>query len=203
MKKFNGSMSMSEAVRRMVDDSGLPVKAIAAETGKGYTTLYRELDSEDDGAKIGVDTEQAIEKLKNLLNELELSINDLFYIEGNYFTGGIHCAIKLPYKVGSKYYELLKSDNDIKKWDCNTHKTFMNKLVLDGITLCGTRFFKDEIKSKLYERSNKCSHPGCTESNYKKLEVDHIIPWSEGGLTTLDNAQLMCKMHNASKSNKI
>ena len=56
MKKFNGSMSMSEAVRRMVDDSGLPVKAIAAETGKGYTTLYRELDSEDDGAKIGVDT---------------------------------------------------------------------------------------------------------------------------------------------------
>ena len=56
MKKFNGSMSMSEAVRRMVDDSGLPLKAIAAETGKGYTTLYRELDSEDDGAKIGVDT---------------------------------------------------------------------------------------------------------------------------------------------------
>ena len=56
MKNFKGSMSMSEAVRRMVDDSGLPVKAIAAETGKGYTTLYRELDSEDDGAKIGVDT---------------------------------------------------------------------------------------------------------------------------------------------------
>ena len=56
MKNFKGSMSMSEAVRRMVDDSGLPLKAIAAETGKGYTTLYRELDSEDDGAKIGVDT---------------------------------------------------------------------------------------------------------------------------------------------------
>ena len=50
MKNFKGSMSMSEAVRRMVDDSGLPLKAIAAETGKGYTTLYRELDSEDDGA---------------------------------------------------------------------------------------------------------------------------------------------------------
>ena len=45
MKNFKGSMSMSEAVRRMVDDSGLPLKAIAAETGKGYTTLYRELDS--------------------------------------------------------------------------------------------------------------------------------------------------------------
>ena len=33
MKNFKGSISMSEAVRRMVDDSGLPLKAIAAETG--------------------------------------------------------------------------------------------------------------------------------------------------------------------------
>ena len=70
---------------------------------------------------------QAIEKLKNLLNELELSINDLFYIEGNYFTGGIHCAIKLPYKVGSKYYELLEKhlNNNGIEIECN----FSNKVL--------------------------------------------------------------------------
>lgn len=40
----------------MVDDSGRPLKAIAAEIGKGYSTLYRELDPNDDGGKLGVDT---------------------------------------------------------------------------------------------------------------------------------------------------
>ena len=34
------------------------------------------------------------------------------------------------------------------------------------------------------------------------FEVDHIIPWANGGQTTLDNAQLLCKYHNASKGNK-
>lgn len=52
---FHG-LSLSEVIARLVDDSGLPLKAIAAETGKPYSTLYRELDGNDDGAKLGVDT---------------------------------------------------------------------------------------------------------------------------------------------------
>ena len=70
---------------------------------------------------------QAIIKLKKLLEKLEISLNDLFYIEGNYFTGGIHCVIKLPYKVGSKYYEILeKYLNDIGiEIECN----FTNKVL--------------------------------------------------------------------------
>ena len=52
---FNG-IPLSEVCSRMVDDSGRPLKAIAAEIGKGYSTLYRELDANDDGGKLGVDT---------------------------------------------------------------------------------------------------------------------------------------------------
>lgn len=48
--------SLSEVLSRLVDESGLPLKAIAAEIGKPYSTLYRELDGNDEGAKIGVDT---------------------------------------------------------------------------------------------------------------------------------------------------
>lgn len=48
--------SMSEAVERMVDECGRPVKAIAADIGKPYGTLKRELDLDDDGAKVGIDT---------------------------------------------------------------------------------------------------------------------------------------------------
>lgn len=52
---FSG-LALSEVIARLVDDSALPLKAIAAETGKPYSTLYRELDGNDEGAKIGVDT---------------------------------------------------------------------------------------------------------------------------------------------------
>lgn len=52
---FNG-IPLSEVCARMVDDSGRPLKAIAAEIGKGYSTLYRELDPNDEGGKLGVDT---------------------------------------------------------------------------------------------------------------------------------------------------
>lgn len=34
-----------------------------------------------------------------------------------------------------------------------------------------------------------------------RLEADHIIPWSKGGTTELHNSQLLCRRHNARKSN--
>lgn len=40
----------------MVDASNRPLKAIAADINKGYSTLYRELDATDEGGKLGVDT---------------------------------------------------------------------------------------------------------------------------------------------------
>lgn len=40
----------------MVDECGVPMKAIAAASGKTYKTMLRELDNDDDLAKLGVDT---------------------------------------------------------------------------------------------------------------------------------------------------
>lgn len=41
------------------------------------------------------------------------------------------------------------------------------------------------------------------DKHYKlsEMEGDHIIPWSKGGKTEPDNLQMLCKKHNASKSN--
>lgn len=38
------------------DNPKLPLKALAAELGKAYTTLIRELNPDDDGAKLGADS---------------------------------------------------------------------------------------------------------------------------------------------------
>lgn len=47
---------LSDVIRHEVDECGVPMKAIAASIGKPYKTLLRELDNDDDMAKIGVDT---------------------------------------------------------------------------------------------------------------------------------------------------
>ena len=107
------------------------------------------------------------------------------------------------------YRKSMKGINDISSWDIDTHKTFIDYFVENGYSasLDPKRNFDKEIKDQLYARSNCCAHIDdngnhCTETNYSKLEVDHITPWSKGGRTILANAQLLCKHHNTSKGNR-
>ena len=107
------------------------------------------------------------------------------------------------------YRKSSKGINDIDSWDIDTHKTFIDYFVENGYSasLDPKRNFDKEVKDQLYARSNCCAHIDdngnhCTETNYSKLEVDHITPWSKGGRTILANAQLLCKHHNTSKGNR-
>lgn len=105
------------------------------------------------------------------------------------------------------YRKCMRTVNDINSWDIATHKTFIDAFV-NGLQLDPQRNFTKDIKDELYRRSPRCAHVSddgtrCTESSYNKLEVDHILPWSKGGRTKLDNAQLLCKSHNTSKGNRI
>jgi hypothetical protein len=107
------------------------------------------------------------------------------------------------------YRKSMKGINDISSWDIDTHKTFIDYFVDSNYSasLDPQRNFSKDVKDELYARSNRCAHVDasgacCTETNYSKLEVDHITPWSKGGRTILANAQLLCKHHNTSKGNR-
>lgn len=105
------------------------------------------------------------------------------------------------------YRSCTRVTNDINSWDIQTHRTFIDAYIIRRLKLCPQRKFSKEIKDQLYAKSPRCAHidpngKRCTETSYSKLEVDHIIPWANGGQTTLDNAQLLCKHHNASKGNR-
>lgn len=57
-----------------------------------------------------------------------------------------------------------------------------------------------EIVDAVYTRDGgRCVYCGSTEN----LQLDHMIPFSKGGATTLENLQLLCQKCNIEKSNKI
>jgi len=67
------------------------------------------------------------------------------------------------------------------------------------------RAFTDKMKREVYERQ-KGICPLCKGRNKKKkweieeMESDHITPWHEGGKTTAENCQMLCKQDNRTKS---
>ena len=103
-------------------------------------------------------------------------------------------------KILKLYERAFSGSNDIKSWKISTHKVFIDKYLLDNVELDATRFFTKDIKDILWDRSTYCAKCG-VKHKYSDLEVDHILAWSTGGKTSLNNAQLLCKSCNCSKSN--
>lgn len=64
------------------------------------------------------------------------------------------------------------------------------------------RAFTPNQKREAYERqSGVC--PICDEKfEIEEMEADHITPWHEGGKTTPENCQMLCKEDNRRKSGK-
>lgn len=57
-----------------------------------------------------------------------------------------------------------------------------------------------EVADTVWNRDGgKCVYCGSTEN----LHFDHIIPFSKGGATNVENLQLLCQKCNLEKSNKI
>ena len=64
------------------------------------------------------------------------------------------------------------------------------------------RSFTPAMKQKVYEKQKgKCVVCG-KKFELNKMEADHIDPWHEGGKTTEDNCQMLCKEDNRRKSGK-
>ena len=70
------------------------------------------------------------------------------------------------------------------------------------------RAFTDKMKREAYERQ-KGTCPFCKKQKRKKakwditeMEADHITPWHEGGKTTAENCQMLCRQENGLKPGK-
>ena len=59
------------------------------------------------------------------------------------------------------------------------------------------RFFNASQRRALAARDGGCVIPGCTVPPHL-AQAHHVIPWSKGGLTNIDNAVLLCNAGHAS-----
>jgi hypothetical protein len=65
------------------------------------------------------------------------------------------------------------------------------------------RSFSLEQRRLIWNTSEEKKCKICKKSlTWKDFTIDHIAPHSKGGRTALDNAALMCRIHNSSKGNR-
>lgn len=68
------------------------------------------------------------------------------------------------------------------------------------------RKISDKLRYQVLKRDHfKCCACGASPSKDPSVElhIDHIIPWSKGGNTTIDNLQTLCSKCNLGKSDSV
>ncbi len=71
--------------------------------------------------------------------------------------------------------------------------------IIDG-TIVEPRFFSFEFRTELWDKSHKCKFCGNEIHSFEDCTVDHFTPYSKGGRTVPENAQLMHRGCNARKN---
>jgi len=101
-----------------------------------------------------------------------------------------------PKKLEAEISRLME-DEDV------TNKKGIYPYVLDGKEKhLNIRTFSNNQKREAYERQ-KGICPVCKEHfEIDEMEADHITPWHEGGKTSAENCQMLCKEDNRRKSGK-
>ena len=79
---------------------------------------------------------------------------------------------------------------------------YLKVIVTDGADVRAvahrSRYIPAKLRSALEARDPVCCVPGCEVSRF--LEIDHIDPIAEGGLTTFENLARLCSFHHALKT---
>ena len=97
-------------------------------------------------------------------------------------------------KIEKEITKLMQDDDVTKKSGIYVYVLTRNEKYLN------IRAFTDNQKREAYERQ-KGICPKCKKHfEIEETEADHITPWHEGGKTTSENCQILCKQDNRIKS---
>ncbi len=99
-----------------------------------------------------------------------------------------------PKKIEKAITELIKFEDDIKL------KGIYEFILKGEAKYLSVRKFPDNIKMKVYEKQD-CKCYVCNENfDISEMEADHKKAWFDGGKTTEDNCQMLCRPHHYEKT---
>jgi hypothetical protein len=58
-----------------------------------------------------------------------------------------------------------------------------------------TRTVPPHLRKAVIQRDRKCRFPGCQQPP-SVCQIHHLIPWAQGGPTTLGNLAMFCRFHH-------
>lgn len=96
--------------------------------------------------------------------------------------------------------QLKTSNSDMVEYRFKTWLETLDKIVREKQT---DRLFSYSVKKELYEKDPTCKICNQHINNIESAHVDHIVPYSKGGKTVIENAQLTHRWCNLHKSDKI
>ena len=108
------------------------------------------------------------------------------------YHNNIYDTVELEHRI----HDLMEDDEIMKKSGIYSY-------VLSGdLRDLSFRTFDKKQKREAYERQGGIC-PWCgNHFELEEMEGDHITPWAEGGVTTADNCQMLCKDCNRKKGAK-
>lgn len=101
-----------------------------------------------------------------------------------------------PATLEQKTAQLMADDEVTKK------KGVYEYLLTGKEKYLAIRAFTDSQKRIIYERQNGICTACKEHFEIGLMETDHITPWSQGGKTTLENGQMLCRECNRRKSDR-
>lgn len=187
----------------------------------------------DDGTKIAADKElfnKTIDIIKQVLGETAfLAINRDTGKVIEKFSGSVYDSIIIPFSFFNNHDLIAHADeirneiNDLKQnneeYRDNTYAATGSRKRVFGRILTvynlltnitgsygnddNSRAFSDSVRKELFHPGYICSYCGNEILSIDDAEVDHIIPFSQGGKTDISNAQLLHRHCNREKSDSI
>ncbi len=103
-----------------------------------------------------------------------------------------------PANLQSEVTRLIE-DKEVER-KSGIYEYLLSGRTVDDEKVLNLRQFDDDEKQTMYARQNgRCAI--CDKSfDIKDMHGDHVIPWSRGGKTNLDNGQMLCTTCNLKKS---
>ena len=100
------------------------------------------------------------------------------------------------------YIEAFNRSGGTKENLRKRHQVYKRRFVRDNPDLIPKdrqRTFTEDQRIIVWRRDNETCQECNNRVEFDEMEADHIIPYSRGGHTTIDNAQTLCRQCNARK----